>query len=82
MGELIEIPEVLYRPRVHPDSAIPTHHTARELLVWFDPRRANDWIFLPSRERVYIEYFKGIWHMPLSAADRALCFCTVPAVCY
>jgi glycosyltransferase involved in cell wall biosynthesis len=82
LGELIEIPEVLYWQRRHPGCAIPTHRTARELLAWNDPRRANDWIFLPHWERVYIEYLKGIWHMPLSVADRLLCFCTVPAVCY
>ena len=82
LGELIEIPEVLHRVRQHPGNAIPTHPSARELLAWFDPTRGNDWIFLPYRERVYIEYLKGIWHMPLSASERVLCFCTVPAVCY
>jgi len=82
LGELIEIPEVLYWQRRHAGCAIPTHRTAHELLAWHDPTRANGRIFLPHWERVYIEYFKGIRHLPLSTGDRLLCFCTVPAVCY
>ena len=82
LGETIEIPEVLYRQRRHPDSAIPTHRTARELMAWHDPKMAGSQIFLPHWERVYLEYFKGIRHIPLSAADRLLCAVTVPAVGY
>ena len=82
LGELIELPEVLYRQRRHPGSAIPTHRTARELLAWHDPRMASARILLPHWERVYIEYFKGIRHSPLSAADRLLCSWTVLTVGY
>jgi glycosyltransferase involved in cell wall biosynthesis len=82
LGELVEIPEVLYRQRRHPGCAIPTHRTDRELLAWHDPRRANDRIILPHWERVTIEYVKGIWHASLTPAERLLCLGTVPAVCY
>jgi glycosyltransferase involved in cell wall biosynthesis len=82
LGEVIEIPEVLYRQRRHPDCAIPTHRTARELMAWHDPKMANVRTFLPHWERVYVEYLKGIQHIPLSATDQLLCSFTVPTVCY
>lgn len=82
LGKLIEIPEVLYSQRRHAGCAIPTHRTARELSTWHDPRTANKRILLPHWERVYIEYFKGIRHIPLSVVDRWLCFLLVPTVGY
>ena len=82
LGELVEIPEVLYRLRRHSACAIPTHRTDQELLAWHDPRMANARIFLPHWERVYIEYFKGVWRTPLPMPERLLCLSTVPAVAY
>jgi glycosyltransferase involved in cell wall biosynthesis len=82
LGELIEIPEVLYQQRRHSGSAMQIHRTARALLAWHDPRMANAWGFLPHRARFCIEYYKSIWHTPLSVTDRVLCFCTPPAVYY
>jgi glycosyltransferase involved in cell wall biosynthesis len=82
LGQTVEIPEVLYRLRLHPGCAIPTNPSARGLLAWHDPRRANSRILLPHWERFHIEYLKGIQHVPLSAADRFRCFYTLLAVAY
>src|SRR6185503_12582040 len=51
LGELIEIPLVLYRLRRHPGCATETHHTAEALLAWHDPARTGTRIFLPHHER-------------------------------
>jgi glycosyltransferase involved in cell wall biosynthesis len=80
LGELIEIPEVLYRQRRHPGCAIAIHRTGRELLAWHDPRKAGGKVVLPYWPRFYVEYFRGIYHIPLSPAERVLCLCTPPAV--
>jgi len=82
LGELIEIPEPLYRMRRHQRCATEINRTARDLLAWHDPKRANDRIYLPHWERVYLEYFKSIRHIPLSPAERLLCFSAVPLVSY
>jgi glycosyltransferase involved in cell wall biosynthesis len=82
LGELIEIPEILYSQRRHRQSAMAIHRTARALLSWHDPTRANDWILLPHWERVCIEFMKSAWHMPLPWYERLLCCCTVPVVSY
>lgn len=82
LGRLVEISEVLYRLRCHPGSAIPTYPSARALLAWHDPKRADAVIFLPYWERVYVEHIKGIRHKPLSPVELLLCLCAVPSVGY
>jgi glycosyltransferase involved in cell wall biosynthesis len=82
LGHLIEIPEVLYRMRRHPRCATEISRSARALLAWHDPQRANDRIYLPHWERVYIEYIKSIRHISLSRPEQWLCFGAVPVVSY
>jgi len=82
LGELVEIPEALYRMRRHAKCATEIHRSARELLAWHDPSKANQRIFLPHWERVYIEYFRGIRHLPLSPLDRLFCYSAVPLISY
>ena len=82
LGPLIEIPEALYRMRRHERCATEINKSARALLAWHDPKRANERIWLPHWERVYLEYLKGIAHVPLSTPDRLLCYGAVPIVSY
>ncbi len=82
LGELVEIPDVLYRMRRHARCATEINRTARELLAWHDPKRAKDRIYLPHWERVYIQYLKGVCHVPLPAGQRLLCLGAVPVVSY
>src|SRR6185503_4697527 len=72
----------LYRMRRHSKCATEINRSARELLAWHDPKRANDRIYLPHWDRVNLEYIKSIRHIPLSAADRLLCYVAVPVVSY
>lgn len=82
LGESIEIPETLYRMRRHSRCATEINRTARELMAWHDPKRANDRICLPHWERVYLEYAKGVRHIPLPAYERLLCLMAIPLVSY
>jgi len=82
LGQLVEIPEVLYRLRRHPKCAIEINPSARALLAFHDPERANDRIYLPHWERVYLEYFKSIRHIHLSPNERWICFAAVLVVSY
>jgi len=68
--------------RMHPRCAMQINRSARELLCWHDPTRANERIVLPHWERVYLEYFKSIRHIPLSRVERLLCYGAVPVVSY
>jgi hypothetical protein len=82
LGELIEIPETLYRMRRHAKNAMAINRSARALLAWHDPSKAHQRIWLPHWERAYLEYLRGVRHLPLSTCDRFLCYCAVPLVSY
>ena len=82
LGPSIEIPEALYRMRRHSECATVINRSARELLAWHDPKRANDRIYLPHWDRVNLEYLKSIRHIPLFLTQRLLCYGTVPVVSY
>jgi glycosyltransferase involved in cell wall biosynthesis len=79
LGDMVEIPEVLYRLRRHPHSAM-NRCTARELLQWHDPTASVPRILLPHWIRVQAEYFRAIRHAPLTPAQRMLCWGALPAV--
>ena len=82
LGSSFEIPEPLYRMRRHSKCATEINRSARELLAWHDPKRANDRVFLPHWDRVNLEYLKSIRHVPLSFSDRLMCYGTLPTVSY
>jgi len=81
-GQLVEIPEILYKLRRHSRSAMVINRSARELLAWHDPSRARDRIVLPHWEGVYLEYLRGIRHTSLPSFTKLLCYGTIPTVCY
>ena len=80
LGRLVEIPEVLYRERRHPNSAIVLYPTAAHLLAWHDPRKAKAWILLPHWARRDLEYLRAMRHIHLSWAKRVLCCCLLGAI--
>lgn len=80
LGDLIEIPEVLYRLRVHGESAMALHRSPGELLAWHDPARAGKRVRLPHWLQWDMEYWRAIRHASLPLGERVLCFGVVPAV--
>jgi glycosyltransferase involved in cell wall biosynthesis len=82
LGSSIELPEALHRLRRHARCSWQITRSARELLFWHDPTKANERIILPYWERVYLEYIKAIRHTPLSGVERLLCYSAVPIVSY
>jgi hypothetical protein len=82
LGYIREIPEALYRYRLHSEQALAVHRTRREMLVWQDPALASKRPILTFRVAVIAEYLKGIWFLPLSWAERILCWGTAIIVPY
>jgi glycosyltransferase involved in cell wall biosynthesis len=56
--------------------------TRRNLLAWTDPSVADRRLWLPIGEERCWEYLKRVHHVPMPAGDKAMCYCTVPVVCY
>ena len=56
--------------------------TRRALVAWTDPSAAARPLWLPIEEERCWEYMKCVHHVPLPAVEKAICYCTVPAVSY
>ena len=79
-GPFVQVPEVLYFRRDHPDRA-SRGRTTRQVASTLDPRRSD------ARHhplvRLYVEYVAGfvgaVWHAPLSMTERLRCTYEVAA---
>jgi glycosyltransferase involved in cell wall biosynthesis len=83
LGEIWEIPEILFQRRFHPAISTSADKTQAELLQWFDPSQKPKGRFFPRmkldlvpRTRLALEYARSIGRMPLPAKERILCFFT------
>jgi glycosyltransferase involved in cell wall biosynthesis len=72
-GKLVEIPEILFYRRVHPNSGqrIPLYERIR----WSDPSKAGAVVF-PSWRRT-AEYARAVMRAPLTLRERMLCFAEI-----
>ena len=84
LGEIWEIPEILFQRRYHPGVSTNANKTQAEMLQWFDPsKRTLGFRFegmklaLTPRIRLGWEYARSIVRMPLSPMERLCCFVTI-----
>jgi glycosyltransferase involved in cell wall biosynthesis len=80
LGEIWEIPEVLFRLRRHPECAMELHKTRRAMEEWHDPNRKNLRVVLPFDIAVIIEYLRSVRYARLRPLDKGLCFVTALVV--
>ena len=83
LGEIREIPEVLFQRRFHAGVSTNANKTPTELAQWFDPSQKNTGLCSPRmklaltpRVKLGIEYGRSITRMPLPAQERILCLLT------
>jgi glycosyltransferase involved in cell wall biosynthesis len=73
MGKIIEVPEVLFRWRVHSANTWNATSTPLDILKWHNPAAKGLEKVLPLRIAVILEYLKSVWHTPLSPSEKMLC---------
>jgi glycosyltransferase involved in cell wall biosynthesis len=73
MGKIIEVPEVLFRLRIHPANSWNATSTPLEILKWHNPAAKGSAKVLPFRIAVILEYLKSVWHTPLSPSEKMMC---------
>ena len=81
MGKIIEVPEVLFRLRIHRANTWNATSTALEILKWHNPAADGLEKLLPFRIAVILEYLKTVCHAALSPYERMMCLavaCIVP----
>jgi glycosyltransferase involved in cell wall biosynthesis len=72
LGEIWEIPEILFLKREHPERASRINKTKAEFAAWLDPMRKQK----NSRKKMIVEFERSIARLPLAPAERLLCFWT------
>jgi glycosyltransferase involved in cell wall biosynthesis len=77
MGEIWELPEILFQRRKHPGISTTANKKPRELRAWFDPSQRGLKMAIPPRLRLALEYFHSIMRARLPVKERFLCYLTV-----
>jgi glycosyltransferase involved in cell wall biosynthesis len=87
LGEIWEIPEVLFQRRYHPGASTSANKTLAEFLDWWDPSQKGKRFFFPGtkhalqpRIRVGLEYARSIARMPMPLRERFLSFLIASSV--
>jgi hypothetical protein len=71
-GEFLELPEYLFRRRVHPEISTQAHTSENALAEWFDTRHKGKAVY--PRWRRYSDYVAMIGRTPLTMSERILLY--------
>jgi glycosyltransferase involved in cell wall biosynthesis len=82
LGQLLEIPEVLFQRRVHPGMSNLVHQTRSQWLAWMDSSQARFRSLLPPHVQLGWECAKSATRLPLTSMEKVLCCLTVPSAWY
>ena len=81
LGKILEVPEVLFRYRIHSGSSVEATGSWKNLLVWHDPNWSGRKLLLPRNCAFVLEYLKSVHYLPLSSLDKLRCYlvaCATP----
>lgn len=71
-GPFYEIPEVLFRHRVHLLSSVAVNPDRSERMAWFEPTKKG-WIVFPHWHQ-FRDLLSVIWQGPISWSERSICY--------
>jgi glycosyltransferase involved in cell wall biosynthesis len=79
LGEIKEVPEVLFYRRIHEGNSRVRHPTKQQTLEWYTAKKSKAPV-LPIQVLLAREYHRSVSRLPLHPLDRALCHATIPRV--
>lgn len=79
LGQCREIPERLFRRRIHSGSSRQGDHTLAEVATWFDPRRGRRPL-IPPTYRVMLEVVRSIARFGTGLGPTAVCMAAYVSV--
>lgn len=82
LGQLWELPEILFQRRVHPKISTYANRSPRELLRWYSPSIRSRNRLLSPMMWLGIEYVRSTTRLPLEAWERLRCLGVVLSVWY
>jgi glycosyltransferase involved in cell wall biosynthesis len=80
LGEIWEVPEILFQRRFHSGASTNANRTPARLMEWFDPSQKASGLFshmsleLAPRTKLALECTRSILRMPLDPKERLRCF--------
>lgn len=82
LGQLWEIPDVLFQRRVYSGMSNVVHQTRAQWLAWMDSSQSAGQSPLPDFIQIGWQCAKSACQLPLSRMEKVLCCLTVPTVWY
>ncbi len=82
LGEIWEVPEVLFHARFHPGMSTKVNKNWRELQAWFNPLQRGLKCRIPPHFRMGLEYLCSFTRIKVPLLERFLCYLTVFTVWY
>jgi glycosyltransferase involved in cell wall biosynthesis len=73
IGEIWEIPEILFQRRYHAGASTVLHKNWRDLQIWFNPSQRGIKRFAPPAARLALEMAQAITRARLPLSERLLC---------
>ena len=71
-GPWIEVPEALFRRRIHEGKSTVANRSARDRAVWLDPRLGSGMFFWPNL-RLFFEHLKAVSRASIGLQERLHC---------
>ena len=82
LGEIWEIPEVLFQRRFHARMSTKANPTHASLAVFADSKQAGKRRFLPAQEKLILEYMGSALRLPLGIGGKLSCFAVAASMTY
>lgn len=82
LGELREVPQVLFQRRLHPRISTYASRSSTALLQWFDPTQVRYARWLSPMMWLGVEYLRSARRVPPRRVDRVRCSLTAVRVWY
>jgi hypothetical protein len=82
LGWLLEMPEVLFQRRVHPEMSNVVHKSRSQWLTWMDSAQTGRKVPFPPWVRIGWECVGSINRLPLTRREKLLCQFAVPSAWY
>jgi glycosyltransferase involved in cell wall biosynthesis len=82
LGEIWELPEILFQRRVHAGMSTTANKKPRELQAWFGPPETGLGRLVPSYFRLEFQYFRAINRMQFTLREQLLCYLSVITIWY
>lgn len=73
LGGFREVPEVLFRRRLHEERSLKANRSNAALRAWFDPARRREGWWIPVLVRLSWEHLRSVCRMPLPFSERLRC---------